>query len=416
MKKLQQVLLGFIYFLSIFLFGIVSFSSCKKVLGDKSSSINNPIIKLENNKIDVLYSGGEFSIKYNIENPIEGKTLQVENNDDWVEIIEVTYEKVKFRIDKNYNRSSRNGKIILKYDNVIQKFSINQAGIDTDPMIFKVKCTDNGIVYIPLWGNIDCQIDWGDGTTNNYTQAEGSNSYISHQYNTIQSEIYEVRIYGKVTALYSGEFDYKDRIPMHSVTEIVEWGETGLISLRNAFLESNLLSDICRAGGKSFENLINASGAFDFCQNLKYIPENLFANCTNVQDFSNAFIGCPSLSIIPNGLFKDCPNVTTFRTTFLGCFSLTLIPSGLFDNNKNVIDFNGTFCGCSNLGGESPYTIIDGVKYHLYERYKNPNIFATPSGNNPGEWPCFLGCYGLSDYDQIPEDWKCIITASNSLH
>jgi len=141
---------------------------------------------------------------------------------------------------------------------------------------------------------------------------------------------------------------------------------------------------------------------FQYCTSLTTIPENLFANCPNVFDFSGSFRYCQSLKSIPEKLFANCPNVDQFYQTFEGCYALTSIPTSLFDNNRMVTYFSGTFLNCWNLTGESPYTMIDGQKVHLYERANYPEHFTTPTDFKY----TFSSCTGLTDYAQIPSDWK----------
>jgi hypothetical protein len=88
--------------------------------------------------------------------------------------------------------------------------------------------------------------------------------------------------------------------------------------------------------------------------------------------------------------------VTDFVGTFEHCRGLISVPVGIFDYNRMVISFEQAFSMCNNLTGESPYTLIDGVKYHLYERHKNPDEFVAPSGHS-----CFRECTRLSDYTKI---------------
>ena len=141
---------------------------------------------------------------------------------------------------------------------------------------------------------------------------------------------------------------------------------------------------------------------FSGCSALKSIPENLFANCPNVFDFSGSFRYCQSLKSIPEKLFANCPNVDQFYQTFEGCYALTSIPAGLFDNNRMVTYFSGTFLNCWNLTGESPYTMVDGQKVHLYERANYPEHFTAPTDFKY----TFSSCTGLTDYAQIPNEWK----------
>ncbi len=57
---------------------------------------------------------------------------------------------------------------------------------------------------------------------------------------------------------------------------------------------------------------------------------------------------------------------------------------------------------CSALTGESPYTMIDGQKVHLYERKNYSEHFTRPTNT----FPTFRDCFGLTDLNQIPSDWK----------
>ena len=99
------------------------------------------------------------------------------------------------------------------------------------------------------------------------------------------------------------------------------------------------------------------SGTFMDCSTLKSIPENLFANCPKVTDFSETFDGCAKLTSIPENLFANCPKVTTFGRhsrayisgAFSNCTSLTTIPEKLFAHNPEVTNFYGTFQSCTSL-------------------------------------------------------------------
>ena len=152
--------------------------------------------------------------------------------------------------------------------------------------------------------------------------------------------------------------------------------------------------------------VIDFGAIFSSCTFLKSIPENLFANCPAVTNFGSTFSNCYALATIPEKLFANCPKVTSFSRTFLACRTLKSVPAGLFDNNRKVTDFGSRFYGlfesCSALTGESPYTVIDGQKVHLYERANYPEHFTAPSNVQK----TFRECYNLTDYNQIPSNWK----------
>ena len=182
------------------------------------------------------------------------------------------------------------------------------------------------------------------------------------------------------------------------------------------------------------ESLTNINSLFSSCEALKTVPEGLFAECTNVTSFYNVFnssglIVIPAklfennvkatdfgrsfrytqITSIPVELFTNCRDITSVYETFDYCSKLKDIPVGLFDYNRRIVDFQYTFRGVGdsyyyyydNSGaiGESPYTIIDGRKYHLYERKYNEDNFVVPLRTD--------GCFSsrFSDYQMIPRSW-----------
>ena len=103
-----------------------------------------------------------------------------------------------------------------------------------------------------------------------------------------------------------------------------------------------------------------------------------------------------------DGLDLIDTDVIDFSYCFYCCSQIKCIPVSLFDNNRKVVDFNGTFHSCYDVTGESPYTEINGVKYHLYERENAPDHFVKPNSMRY----CFHGCGGLTDWESIPETWN----------
>ncbi|NBO99239.1 MAG: hypothetical protein EBU90_03805 [Proteobacteria bacterium] len=72
-----------------------------------------------------------------------------------------------------------------------------------------------------------------------------------------------------------------------------------------------------------------------------------------LRNFGGMFNGCSSLTSLPSGLFQNYPRVNyyVFNGTFAGCTGLTSLPNDLFQYNTSVYnnEFLGTFDGCSNL-------------------------------------------------------------------
>ena len=144
------------------------------------------------------------------------------------------------------------------------------------------------------------------------------------------------------------------------------------------------------------------ASTFQSCTSLTEIPNDIFEECESVTTFSQAFQYCSSLESIPQGLFDDCENLTRIDWCFYNSRKIKTIPVDLFDNQRKLLDIDFLFNSLSQWEGESPYTMIDGVKVHLYERQNYPDHFVTPTSTGS----CFSGCSSLSDYASIPSGWK----------
>lgn len=142
--------------------------------------------------------------------------------------------------------------------------------------------------------------------------------------------------------------------------------------------------------------VLNYTSVFAGCGKLTTIPTGLFAASTKATNLSGALNACTALRTVPANLFTGLTAVTNFNSTFLGCTALESVPTSIFDDNKAVTNFGKTFSGCTALHGESPYTMVDGTKVHLYQR--NENAAFTEVKTMSG---CFTDCNGLSDYTTI---------------
>ena len=136
------------------------------------------------------------------------------------------------------------------------------------------------------------------------------------------------------------------------------------------------------------------------CYNLTKVESGIFEDCSSLKNLARCFDGCEKLESIPEDLFSYSPYLENVETCFEGCGKLR-VPVNIFDNNRRLLYLSGVFAYCWSLSGESPYTLIDGVKWHLYERKDNPDHFVAPLTWNRA----FDSCNGLSDYASIPETW-----------
>ncbi|MCQ2246488.1 MAG: PL29 family lyase N-terminal domain-containing protein [Bacteroidaceae bacterium] len=422
--------------------------------------------------------------------------LKVESRADWIVATPSgsgTDFTLKMEVAANNTGAYRTGTVNLySEDGSILLLSLVVAQISQDNdeksnMVFE--CSANPVndytVYLPLSGNVDCVIDWGDGTLDafylNNQDLWNQRTFACHTYSGLtQATNFTVKVTGKVTSLNANPVPYVYR---NSITQIKQWGKTGLRNMNYAFSGYNNIRSIVADDTEAFAEVENFSGcfygcarittlfpnlfqyakkakyftetfanctalesvpgslfknceevlsfsylfygcsslktvpgelfaacskvtsfrySFDYCIELNSIPENLFANNPLVTDFGGTFYYCRSIESVPEGLFANNPLVENFGALFSGCNNLMRVPVGIFDNNRLVDNFNSTFNGCYNLRGESPYTVINGLKYHLYERVNNPDEFVYPSQTSY----CFSGCYNkLDDADNIPQKW-----------
>lgn len=182
--------------------------------------------------------------------------------------------------------------------------------------------------------------------------------------------------------------------------ETVYYPGTSYIEERGLFSGCTGLTEIPAQLFAANTQATDLSMAFLGCTGLTGIPADLLASNGALTDITSLFEGCSSIERVPEGLLDGNPRLEDVSSLFQGCSALHSVPVGLFDHNRLILQCYYTFGGCP-LTGESPYTEIDGVKYHLYERSKNPVEFTVPAGDN-----CFSGCIDLDDYEAMPDTWR----------
>lgn len=123
-------------------------------------------------------------------------------------------------------------------------------------------------------------------------------------------------------------------------------------------------------------------------KNITRIPEELFKNCINIEEFYSAFQGCYNIEEIPENLFKYNSKAMIFEKTFQECGSLESIPENLFKYNENIRNFWQTFLNCQKVG-VIPNKIIENVK-----KIKE---------NGGSLYETFRGCERASNFSQLPE-------------
>ena len=298
-------------------------------------------------------------------------------------------------------------------------------------MLLRVDSGSDGWVFLPLLGDVDVVIDWGDGAVEAIKGDYSSDEWTCHKYEP--GNVFEIAVEGAVEAMCTESSLGKMPFP-EKILAVGRWGNLGVSSYTAAFKYCSNLSEVaadtlgafrhasvnaifhsCKSLKSVPDSLFawhdgtNLGGLFLGCESLESIPAHIFSKCGAASGFDSAFEDCKSIVSIPEGLFDDCPEAEQFQSTFKGCINLTSVPVSLFDCNRKVRIFRETFFGCELVTGESPYTMVDSEKVHLYERIYFRDEFKTPVEYD-GCFRPFFKLFGpepmWADYDKIPQSWK----------
>ena len=104
----------FLFYIIVSLSVVCTLDSCKKE--------KNPAPKPQSSEISVRQpeaypaEGGEFSIRYSIENPKEGASLEVSTGDKWITGLKANEKEISFSLETNDTGDERTGSIDLSYE------------------------------------------------------------------------------------------------------------------------------------------------------------------------------------------------------------------------------------------------------------------------------------------------------------
>lgn len=134
----------------------------------------------------------------------------------------------------------------------------------------------------------------------------------------------------------------------------------------------------------AYMNILSAVSAFENCTSIKSVPD-LFTKCEKLTDVTNVFKGCTNIELAPR-VFQNCAVLNP--------------PVNVFDDCKKAYNFNKCYNNLPAATNESPYTVVNGQKIHLWER--TPELgFALPTQYDL----CFADSPNFADYANIPEAW-----------
>lgn len=175
------------------------------------------------------------------------------------------------------------------------------------------------------------------------------------------------------------------------------------LNFMKAFMNCTSLKELPDGLFKT-QQISNYTSLFSGCTGLLSVGSEVF-NCASATTFNSVFDGCTSLRQVGEKMLVGATKLTSILNLFRNCSSLTAIPVSMFDEAVKLKTLTSTFEGCISLEGESPYTVVNGVRYHLYDRTPE-NAAASGLTAITAALSSFKGCTKLSDYDKIPTTWK----------
>ncbi|WP_460490181.1 BspA family leucine-rich repeat surface protein, partial [Belliella aquatica] len=205
----------------------------------------------------------------------------------------------------------------------------------SDPMIlrFNLNFSPGNTISMPLNGQVDVLVDWGDGNLEQFTSAG------IHQHTYTNSGVYEVKVYGSLEGFGNRLDGY---VGSMNLIEVKAFGDLGLKSLQGAFLDAINLTKVPTSIPSSVTNVRSLfEGAKRFNQDISNW------NTGNITNMSRMFWQASAFNQ-PIGSW-DVSKVTTMGSMFSGASSFNA-DLGMWDVS-NVEDFFSMFSSATSFEG-----------------------------------------------------------------
>jgi hypothetical protein len=316
--------------------------------------------------------------------------------------------------------------------------------------------SSSATLSIPIGLHGSYQVDWGDGTVEDFVTTVTTIVSRQHTY-AVSDDDYVVTI--KNTGVT--DWAVNTFIRFKNVKGFTQIGDNGKNSCLTVLLPDSwrtgnvsktwLFSDMFKDDtGLTGEIPANLFGRDSHAQPVDYMFDSAFSGCsgltgsipaglfdgisgtTKTHLFNSVFNGCSGLTgAIPAGLFDKItgsPTPYLWYAVFYGCSGLTgSIPAGLFANVAGIgklSTYFASFRGCSNLTSIADPLLgavtIDGTatsvfSYMFYQctkltgesaKMSNGSKLYTVANNASYSQATYQGCIGLSDWGSIPSAWK----------
>lgn len=368
-----------------------------------------------------------------------------------IEVPDVVYNSEAVEVANNRPFNS----VSIPYSDLQKQMEMLEFMIgDVGSIIYTFNGSKISGKYLSLNANegTECYVNWGDGTPVEYIKTDG---LVGHNYAAgITGEVVVTFIgisqhFGNVL-VDDGLNVFKDALIKVDLTNADAACPSGMWN--NGFYKCVYLTEVVGSfAGKP--NIKNCNSMFSNCIRLKSVPEQMFRWCPRLLSVSHIFTYCRTIKTKMDYMFADCPAldsveyslfeafavqsavgilsnslaITHADSMFMRCRALTdvtdmffggeytkltsvisifydcrllNVPSSVFDLAKRIIRFKYAFAINTSATNESPYTVVNGQKIHLWERTVDLG-FAVPTVYEL----CFADSPNFADYANIPETW-----------
>lgn len=102
------------------IFGLLAMSAfalvaCNPDTPEPEPVVEAPVVTLDKQSVEVSAEGGEFTVNYTIENPVEGVTLAVTEDVEWISDVEVAESAISFAVAANDVEKAREATLYVGY-------------------------------------------------------------------------------------------------------------------------------------------------------------------------------------------------------------------------------------------------------------------------------------------------------------
>ncbi|WP_438872171.1 Ig-like domain-containing protein [Providencia hangzhouensis] len=253
-------------------------------------------------------------------------------------------------------------------------------------------------------------VDWGDGVEGkNFKKLENSRGIITTA-DLETNKTYTVTVYNSETIHFPQASYNNNKNPIIKLYKIASPTRTSVYQL---LYQQRNLTEIDSDAFVHLPNIIDGRSMLEYCTSLTALPRSLFTGETPVEDLRRAFWSS-AINTLPKGFLQKATKLRDIDR-MLGYCPITDIEDGMLGACNQTLQYiQATFTNC---------TLLTSDINKIFSAHSYPKMVSTHSAfywssvtgeglrfiekfgqvNHTGT---FAGCRQLSDYYQIPSDWK----------